>query len=106
MKRTILVLAAFVFAFALGAFAQTPRVDEREKHQKERIKEGRKSGELTKKESAKLTAEQAKIRRDERKAKADGKVTVKERRKLTREQNKASRDIAKQKHDDQKKSNP
>lgn len=79
---------------------KTPGIDAREKAQKERIKEGIKSGELTRREVRRLAAEQKKIWVDE--AKSDGKVTKRERAKLGKELNKASRDIARQKHDRQK----
>lgn len=77
---------------------QTPRADKREAIQKQRIKEGVKSGELTKREARRLAHEQKKIKKDEAAAKADGTVTPQERAKLQREQNKASRDIARKKH--------
>jgi hypothetical protein len=102
--RAAVWCVCFALLTSLAAAAQvTPKVDEREKKQQKRIRDGKKSGELTKKESAKLEAEQAKIHRDEKKAKADGVVTPKERAKLQKEQNKASKDIKKQKHDEQKK---
>ena len=81
---------------------RTPRIDAREKVQKERIKEGIKSGELTRREARKLIGEQKKMRVHEAKAKADGKVTPRERARLHRELDKASQDIARQKHDRQK----
>ena len=80
---------------------KTPGVDARQKVQKERIKEGMKSGELTKREARDLVREQKKIKRNETKAKADGDVTARERAKLQREQNRASKHIARQKHDQQ-----
>jgi len=106
MKRGVAVALVAVFSLvAATSFAQekTPVVKEREKNQKERIIEGRKSGELTGKETRRLAAEQARIHRDEKKAKADGVVTPAERTKLKREQNRASKDIYRQKHDAQKK---
>lgn len=103
----ILVLAV---ALAVPAMAQTqqpaasdktPGVDARQKIQKERIKEGVKSGELTKRETRGLVRQQKKIQRHEAKAKADGEVTPQERARLQKEQNRASRRIARQKHDRQ-----
>ena len=81
---------------------QTPRVDQREQNQRERIQQGVRSGELTKPEARRLRTEQKDIRRDERAAKSDGRVTAGERKQLHREQNTASRDIHRQKHDAQK----
>jgi len=77
-------------------------IKERQKHQQQRIDEGVKSGELTKKETLKLEAEQAKIRRTKRRFKRnDGEIGPKERAKLDQEQDKASKHIYKEKHDAQ-----
>lgn len=109
MKHTrILALGLVLLAFSLTSYGQdpqekpkadqTPRIDKREQIQKQRVKQGVKTGELTKKEARRLGAEQRKIKRDESKAKSDGTVTPAERKKLTREQNRANRDIARKKH--------
>jgi len=99
------LFAALVAAAVLPVAAQTatPRVDERQINQEQRIQQGAKSGELTPRETAKLQAGQAKVQAQEAKAKADGQVTGKERARLAKSQNKQSRKIAKQKHDKQKK---
>lgn len=104
----ILAAGLFVLAVSVTAFGQdpqekpksdqTPVVDKREQDQKNRIKQGVKSGELTRKEARRLGAEQRKIKKDEAKAKSDGTVTPAERNKIKREQNKASRDITRKKH--------
>ena len=73
-------------------------MDKREARQQARVQQGIKSGHLTGREAAKLERQQARIRRDERRAKADGTVTPRERAKLTREQNRASRNIYLKKH--------
>ena len=101
MKK-ILVSALFICSFTIASNAQsTPRVDTREKIQKERIKEGVKSGELNKAETKRLVKNQRHIKRTESKAKADGVVTPAERAKLDRRQDKANKRIIKQKHDNQ-----
>ncbi len=101
MKK-ILVSALFVCGFAMASHAQsTPVVDKREDIQKERIKDGVKSGELTKAETKHLVKNQRHIKRTESKAKADGVVTPAERAKLDRKQDRASKRIVKQKHDKQ-----
>ncbi len=105
------LLTASIFAIAsLGLFAQaasaqtaTPRVDQREANQQQRITQGVASGELTQKETYKLEKEQAAINKTEASAKADGKVTRAERKRLHKMQDAASRDIHKQKHDAQAK---
>jgi len=105
MKKTSLILGTLSMLIAGAVLAQTatPVVTERQENQKARIAEGVKSGELTKRETAKLRAEQRAIRAEKRMAKADGVVTAEERAKLRHDQNRASRNIHKQKHDAQKK---
>ncbi len=102
MKK-ILFSSLFAFSFALTSFAQTatPVVDAREKNQHDRIKDGVKSGELTRKEAAHARANQRNIKHAEAKAKADGVVTPAERAKLDAKQDKASKRIYKNKHDGQ-----
>lgn len=105
------MLKKVAFALALGAaslgaaYAQTPatpRVDQREAHQQDRIANGVASGQLTPHETVRLEKEQARIANTEARAKADGTVTAKERRHLAHMQNRASRKIHQQKHDAQK----
>jgi hypothetical protein len=81
-------------------FAVNP-VDSREQNQRTRIRQGVKSGELTRNETRHLLKEEAKIRTFERKAKSDGEISAKEKAKLDRFLDKASKDIYKQKHDQQ-----
>ena len=98
-------LAAIVVVMPVSALAQTtktPVITERQIDQQARIKQGVNSGELNRRETARLEAEQAKIQAEKKIAKADGKVTPRERAKIQHDQNKASRHIIKQKHDTQK----
>ena len=91
----------------LAASAQTrchnPRgINTREHHEQVRIRQGERSGELTRREAERLEAEQARIRVNEAYARrSGGELTAKERARLERELNKASRDIYRQKHDGQ-----
>ena len=82
--------------------ARTPAINKHQQNQRQRIHQGVKSGELTRRETARLREEQRDIRRDERLARSDGKVSAGERKIIRHEQRKASRDIYKQKHDAQK----
>lgn len=66
--------------------------------QQEKIDQGVKSGELTPEEAKKLEAQQAKIKEDAERMKADGKLTKKEKAQLKREQDKASKNIYNKKH--------
>jgi hypothetical protein len=111
MKRTImnllcggLVCAAIVPASGLAAEnrnVKSPAINAREHNQQLRIRQGVKSGELTRKEIARLEAEETRIRLNERLAKSDGKLTAEERARLEKELSKTSQDIYEQKHDDQ-----
>ena len=99
-----LITAAVLAALSLPAFAQTtstPRIDQRQQNQQQRIDQGVQSGQLNQKEAARLDKGQARVQKMEDKAVADGKVTAKERRKIERAQDKQSRKIAREKHDKQ-----
>ena len=101
MKFMKNLCAAMIAAFAFPAFAQiasTPRIDERQQEQQQRIDQGARSGDITKKEAAHLRKQQAKIRQMERRAMADGRMSVKEKAQIELAQNKESLRIAKQKH--------
>lgn len=110
MKRKSLIVIALATALILGSAlaqqvqtkpAKTPRITKKQIRQQARIKQGVKSGELTKRETIKLEKEQAKIRQDKQTAKSNGKVTPQERKKIRHEQRKASRNIHRLKHNDQ-----
>jgi hypothetical protein len=108
MKIVTLAVAVLIagssFALAQESTAppqgntKTPVITKRQVNQRARIRQGVKSGELTKGETAKLRQEQRDIRADKKMAKSDGKVTPAERRHITKEQNKASKDIYRLKH--------
>ena len=108
MNTAKLLTIALTFGLICGIAAaqdqpapvKTPRVTHRQINQQARIKQGVKSGELTKGETRRLEREQAKIQYDKKEAKSDGKVTPQERKHLQREQNKASRDIYRLKHNE------
>ena len=92
----------FVCVMTAGtAYAGTPRVNGREHHQQQRIRQGIQSGELTRREAARLEAEQAKIRVREAAYRADGYVSPAERARLNHELNETNRRIYRQKHDGQ-----
>lgn len=99
-KKALTILCIGLFSGQL--FAGTPVLDERQQNQKQRIKQGVNSGELTKKETKRLVKGQAQLQRMENRAKSDGVVTKKERAKLQHKANKESAKIAKNKHDRQK----
>ena len=101
MKTMKNLSVAMIAAFAFPAFAQiagTPRIDERQQEQQQRIDQGVRSGDITKKEAAHLRKQQAKIRQMERRAMADGRMSIKEKAQIELAQDKESLRIAKQKH--------
>jgi len=78
---------------------RTPLIKKHEANQQDRIQQGRESGELTRRESRRLRAEQKAIDHAENKAAADGTVTAQERQRIRHMQNRAGKDIRRQKHD-------
>lgn len=104
MKKIIMITALFCLGLLTELSAQqaTPGVTGRQVKQQARIQEGKRSGELTRRETRRLQMQQAKIQHDKRKAKSDGVVTPVERRKLRAEQRRANRTIYRQKHDVEK----
>lgn len=98
MKKMILV----TMAVGLAAFGQ-PRVENRKDRQDARIKQGRESGELTKKEAAKIRARQKDLNQQIREDRRDGGgLTAAERVKIEKRQDNISEKIYKEKHDAQK----
>lgn len=98
------VTLAVAAALALPALAQTqstPRIDARQERQEQRIERGEKSGQLTKKEAARLEKGQARVQKMEDKAVADGKVSAKERARIEKAQDRQSKKIYREKHDKQ-----
>lgn len=105
-NRTIFrpVVAVALLALMSGAAVAgtgTPRLDQREHHQRERIAQGVHSGELTRPETRRLVHGQAHLRRVEALAKSDGEVTRRERMRLEHAADVQSRRIFRQKHDAQ-----
>jgi Skp family chaperone for outer membrane proteins len=109
MKKFYAAVLTLAGVFAVVSVSQAdahrirdPGVNARQQNQRERVKQGVRSGELTRRETGKLAEEQRDIRQLERAYKSDGTLTGAERRDLQHEQNQASRDIRRQKHDEQK----
>ena len=103
-KQIALTAAALISVsgvFASTASAGTPVLDQRQQNQAQRIRQGVRSGELTRPETRRLVHGQRELRQDERMAKSDGVVTARERAMLDREADQQSRRIHRQKHDAQ-----
>jgi uncharacterized membrane protein YebE (DUF533 family) len=106
LKKTALMAALMTasgFAVAQSGTASTPRIDQRQANQQQRINQGVKSGALTPKEAGRLEKGQQRVQRMETTAMADGKVTAKERRRIEHAQNQQSKKIYREKHDRQHK---
>ncbi len=78
-----------------------PVVNSRQTHQRQRMVQGVRSGELTWRETAVLSNGQRRVNRLERRYKADGNLTTKERARLNSALNVQSHRIYNQKHDRQ-----
>jgi hypothetical protein len=106
MRRLALwTLAGLLLVSSAGvsfAWTRSPGINARQWKQNKRIDQGVNSGELTRKETKKLRAEQKVIKFEERVFKSDGHLGFWERKRLHRDLNRASRDIYRQKHDEQK----
>jgi hypothetical protein len=95
MKTKVVAVAVILGAIFNSADAQ---IKQHAKNQQHRIAQGVRSGELTKRETKNLVADQKNIRREVRSAKADGNVTRAERRDIRRDQRQAKRKIHRKKH--------
>lgn len=101
-----LLVAPLFFLIAMPTFAHQygnhgiSSFDKRIERQKSRIKQGVKSGELTRKEAKSLRNQQKKIAKLDRKFTSDGKLSKHERHKLKKRLDKASKRIYRLKHND------
>ena len=100
MKKLIILGAFILTAGLVNAQTQTKKANQRQGNQKERIKQGVKSGELTKKETKQVIKQQRDIRKTKKVAKADGVVTKKEKAIIHKKQTAASRNIKRKKNND------
>ena len=104
MRKTVsfLVAAVFVLGASAVSMAGTRGINSREYREQQRINQGIRSGELTRREARRLEAGLARIRIDERYARSSGGgISPRERARLERELNRESRGIYRQKHDGQ-----
>ena len=103
MKKHLQAVAVLSLLLPAAVFAQanTPRVDQREANQEQRIEQGVASGALTQREANRMERGQQHVENMETRAKADGVVTRRERARLNEAQNVESRRIYEQKHDRQ-----
>jgi methylthioribose-1-phosphate isomerase len=95
MKTKILVSAIMLALAISSADAQTVK---RQKNQRQRIKQGVRSGELTRAETVNLVNGQKEIRQEKKEARADGVVTTEERKEIRQDQRQESRKIHRKKN--------
>jgi len=95
------LVALLVAAELPAARAQVLRPATSQPVERARIRQGVRSGELTRPEAARLRAREANITATKQAALADGVVTPTERRVVRGEERRASRAIYRQKHDGQ-----
>lgn len=100
--RLLSTAAALLFTAGVAAAqTRTPVVNAREQNQRARIRQGVASGELNRREAARMRGREAGLTAEKRAMKADGVVTPQERQDLRRTENRDSRAIYRQKHDAQ-----
>lgn len=95
---TLLIVASLT---AAQAQTRTPIVNARERNQRDRIRQGVASGELNRREAARMRGREAGLNAQKRAARADGVVTPTERRDLRQTEKQNSQAIYRQKHDAQ-----
>jgi hypothetical protein len=103
MKRILIAVSGMTLLMAGIVYAQTetPVIDQRQMNQEQRIDQGIASGQLNRREAARLDRQQDRIDRMEDRAMSDGVMTKKERARIGAAQNRASRHIGREKHDRQ-----
>ena len=99
MKLITQLAAILTIICSTSSMAAT--INERQDNQQARIQQGVVSGELTKRETVKLSQQQIKIQRKEMRFKSDGEFTKKERALVQRDLNRQNKAIYRQKHDQQ-----
>jgi len=104
MTRPITAMLLTLAGFLALTASSEASINGREHRQRQRIREGVQSGQLTNREAARLAREQATIRREEHLYRAnDGRLGPRERADLRRDLRRSSHDVYRQKHDDQTK---
>ena len=109
--KTAIMLTLVTSIFSITGLAQSRRyryqyrdhsINERQREQEARIREGIRSGELTRHEAGRLEAQEARIRRDEARARlSGGEFTPRERARIQRELDREGHRIYREKHDRQ-----
>ena len=99
MLRYGIALSALFGMLTLGfSAAEAGPIDRVQKNQRPRIQQGVQSGELTRVETRRLTHEQVRVERMQRRALKDGKLSRGEKARLGRAHSRADRHIYRAKH--------
>lgn len=102
MKRLIgfAMTTLMVGALSVTSFAsqRTPYINRRQENQQDRIQQGIRSGELTRREAGRLEAREGRIEAQKLEDKSRGYVTPYQRERLNRELNRTSGEIYNLKH--------
>ena len=91
MKVKLLLAVVLLLGVSAAASAQT--IGDRARHERERIYDGRRNGDLTRGEEFRLNQEQRNIDHDLFRARRDGYISPRERRHILREERRANRRI-------------
>lgn len=113
MNKSAIITATIAAVFSVASISaiadghrhfknRDPGVNARQHHEANRIKQGVRSGELTRSETHGLMQERREIRAQERAYKSDGVMTRDERKDMHQDLNDLSKDIYSEKHDDEK----
>lgn len=97
-------IAIVTIVMALGITSVNAQTLVRAHNQRQRVRQGVKSGELTKTEAANLRNDQKEIHQEVKEAKADGVVTKDEKKDIRQDQRKESRKIFRKKHNEKERS--
>jgi hypothetical protein len=95
---TLCMLGAMAVGTLANTQTHTPVINHRQAHQQARIRQGIKSGQLTRGEARRLEAREGRIQASKLSDKASGKVTARQRRRLNARLNRSSRAIYRMKH--------
>lgn len=98
---SFLISVLFIVGASTASMAGSRGINARQHREQQRINQGIRSGELTRREAVRLEAGLARIRTYERFARSDGNLTARERAHIQHGLNRESRSIYRQKHDRQ-----
>ncbi len=99
LASAVVLVAMTTAATAYDRYGVQHEIDERQVRQEQRIQQGLRQGDLTRREYNALEAEQARIRELERRARADDRIDHYEAAQIRRAENEAGRHIYQERRD-------